>query len=78
MKLSQAIHNLRPNTEWTLSGDDYENIVWHTSGVEPISKEELDAELNRLKEIETQKPILKAALLDRLGLTEEEAKLLLA
>ena len=27
-KISLALNNLRPNSEWTLIGDDYSEIIW--------------------------------------------------
>lgn len=75
---ADAVNNLRPNTEFTMSGDEVTGIVWHTPDVEPITAKELKDEIARLKKIEEQKPILKAALLERLGLSEAEAKLLLS
>lgn len=73
-----AVNSLRPNTEWSMSGDDVENILWITEGVEPLTQSEVNAEIVRLQNLEDQKPILKAALLERLGLTADEAKLLLS
>jgi hypothetical protein len=75
---ADAVNNLRPNTEFTMSGDEVTGIVWHTPDVKPITAKELKDEIARLKKIEEQKPILKAALLERLGLSEAEAKLLLS
>jgi hypothetical protein len=74
----EAINNLRPNTEWTLTGEKIDGLVFHTEGVKPITAKELADEIARLEAIETQKPALKTALLERLGLTAEEAALLLA
>jgi hypothetical protein len=75
---ADAVNNLRPNTEWIMKDDDVDNIIWHTEGVEPISSKELQDEIARLKNIEAQKPVLKAALLERLGISEDEARLLLS
>jgi hypothetical protein len=74
---ADAVNNLRPNTQWTMTGDQVSGIVWHTSGVKPITEKELQTEIERLQAIEQQKPALKAALLERLGITAEEAVLLL-
>jgi len=74
----EAVNNLRPNTEWTMSGEEVVGIIWHTPNVEPITAKELKDEISRLKKIQEQKPILKAELLERLGITEDEAKLLLS
>ena len=54
---------------------DVENIIWHTPNVEPLTKTEVDAELNRLQ---TESETRKAALLERLGLTQEEFNTLIA
>lgn len=57
MNTITAIHSLRPNTEWTLENDDVENMVWHTPNVEPLTKVEVEAEIERLKKEEEQKKI---------------------
>lgn len=73
-----AVNSLRPNTEWSMNGDDVENILWITKGVKPLTQKEVNTEIARLEKLEEQKPVLRAALLERLGITEEEARLLLA
>ena len=45
---AQAVMSLRPNTEWSMSGDDVENIIWHTEGVQPLTTAEVEAEVQRL------------------------------
>jgi len=52
---SQAVMSLRPNTEWSMNGDDVENIIWHTDGVEPLTQAEVDAEIKRLEKAEADK-----------------------
>jgi hypothetical protein len=47
---AQAVMSLRPNTEWSMSGDDVENIIWHTEGVEPLTVAEVEAEILRLEQ----------------------------
>ena len=47
---AQAVMSLRPNTEWSMSGDDVENIIWHTEGVEPLTVAEVEAEMQRLEQ----------------------------
>jgi len=74
----QAIQSLRPNVEWTMNGDDVENIIWHTANVEPLTIAEVEAEIERLEAVEQSKLSAKSALLDRLGITAEEANLLLS
>jgi hypothetical protein len=67
-------------SEWTLNGDDYAGLTWVSESKKP-TKAELDGLWESVKaEIEaeqTAKAETKAALLDRLGITAEEAKLLL-
>jgi hypothetical protein len=72
--INNAVLSLRPNTEWTMNNFDVENIIWHTENVKPLTKAEVDAELVRLQTEEKSK---KTELLTRLGITADEAKLLL-
>lgn len=46
---AQAVMSLRPGVEWSMNGDDVENIIWHTEGVEPLTRAEVDAEVARLE-----------------------------
>ncbi len=79
-KGDQVLTFLIPNGGWCISGDDYEGIQF--LDCEPISKAEFEAGFAQYDawkaEEDSAKATQKAALLDRLGITEEEAKLLLA
>jgi len=70
-----------PTDEWTLNGDDYEGLTWVSKTPKP-SKATLDGlwqEVQDLIQTEKQaKAAQKAALLERLGISEDEARLLLA
>jgi hypothetical protein len=33
-----------------MNGDDVENIIWHTDGVEPLTTAEVEAEMLRLEQ----------------------------
>ena len=46
---AQAVMSLRPNTEWSMNGDDVEGIIWHTEGVIPLTTAEVEAEVQRLE-----------------------------
>ena len=46
----QAVMSLRPNTEWSMNGDDVEGIIWHTPDVEPLTTAEVQAEMQRLEQ----------------------------
>ena len=63
-------------TEFVINDDTYEGIRWIIEpGIIP-SKEEVLNKVEELKEIDAEIPIKKAAILERLGLTEEEFKIL--
>jgi hypothetical protein len=34
-QITKAIQSLRPNAEWTLTGDDYANLIWLSNGKAP-------------------------------------------
>ena len=76
--LSKALLALRPNSEFSFIGDDYSTIEWHViKGNKPTSAE-IDAAIEKVKADESAQAAKKAELLARLGITEAEAKLLLA
>jgi|LakMenE18May11ns_1017448.scaffolds.fasta_scaffold9664909_2 hypothetical protein len=79
MNKELAIISLRPNVEWTMNGEDVENIIWHTPDVEPLTETEVQAEIIRLETEQEAKQTAKVeakasalAKLTALGLTEEE------
>ena len=67
--------------EWTLNGDDYSGLTWVSETPKP-SKATLDGLWDEVQDlIETKKQAevaAKAALLERLGITADEARLLLS
>jgi len=77
---SEVLGMLLPQGGWVISGDDYENIQF--LGCEPITKAEFEAGFVQYDvwkaEQDAAQAIAKTALLDRLGITEDEAKLLLS
>ena len=79
--LGKAIFSLRPGCEFTLKNHDYSTIEWIVLEGEAPSAKEVEAEMKRLEQAEltaeTDKAIAKTALLDRLGITADEAALLL-
>jgi hypothetical protein len=46
-----AVMSLRPNIEWSMSGDDVEGIIWHTENVQPLTAAEVAAEVQRLEAV---------------------------
>jgi len=80
--LGRAIFSLRPGSEFVLENHDYSTIEWiKLDGKAPTAKE-VEAEMLRIEAedaaTEANKTVAKAALLERLGITEEEARLLLS
>lgn len=80
----QAVVSLRPGAEWTMNGDDVENIIWHTPGVTPLTKAEVDAEVARLEQAAVAEAAAKEAArasavakLAALGLDESEVAALI-
>jgi hypothetical protein len=77
----QVLFMLCPDIEYTLSGENYEDIVWH-NGSPAITKAQYEAGFAQYDSLKAEqgeaKATQRAALLDRLGITEDEAKLLLA
>ena len=79
---ASAIKSLRPNVEWSMSGEDVENIIWHTPNVDSLTEEEVQDEIIRLEQVQEAeldaKAVQKAAILERLGLTEDELRVVLS
>ena len=80
--LTQAIHKLKPNALFTFDEPDYAKINWLSLEGDAPTQAEIDAAIKQIKADETKaekaNATAKSALLDRLGITEDEAKLLLA
>jgi len=76
----EVLRMLIPNGGWMQNGDTFEGIQFIEA--EPITKEEYEAGFAQYDawkaEQDEARAAQKAALLERLGITEEEAKLLLA
>ena len=80
--LVKAIKSLRPTSEFSFTDEDYSTIKWDILEGSAPSQSEIDAEIVKIKMAETTalevNAIAKAAVLDRLGLTADEAALLLS
>lgn len=79
-KGSDVLKMLKPEGGWAITGDSYEGITWLET--EPLTKEEFEAGFQVvdawLLEKENAAKAKRQALLDKLGITEEEARLLLS
>lgn len=80
--LSDAIKSLRPTSEFSYTEEDYSTIQWVILEGDAPTQAEIDAEIARIKAAEvleqSEAADAKAALLERLGITADEAKLLLS
>ena len=80
--LTEAIQKLRPNAQFSYQNNDYSTIKWDVLEGEAPTQAEIDEAIEQIKidevQAELDKAAAKAALLDRLGITEAEAKLLLS
>ena len=68
-------------SEWTLNGDEYTGLTWLSDTPKP-TQEELDAlwepTLQLMAQEKADKEAARQALLNRLGITADEARMLLA
>jgi hypothetical protein len=75
----EVLEFLIPNGGWSIVGNEYEGIQFLEC--EPITKEQFEAGFAQYDAWKTEQEAAKAheraALLERLGITEEEARLLL-
>ena len=80
--ITKAIFNLKPNAEFSYQDNDYSTIKWDVLEGNAPTKKEIDDEIKRIKAAEITdaqtQATAKAALLAQLGITEEQAKLLLS
>lgn len=77
---ADVLRFLIPTGGWAISGNDWEGVQFLEA--EPITKEQFEAGFAQYDawkaEQDAAQSAAKSALLDRLGITEDEAKLLLS
>jgi len=80
--LVEAIRLLKPTAEFSFTDNDYSTIKWDVLEGEAPTQAEIDDAIKQVKADEITeaqtKAQAKAELLERLGITADEAKLLLA
>jgi hypothetical protein len=80
-QVTEIFQFLRPNGGWVVSGEDIENAVYD-EGIERVTKTEFDAAVVSFANLKENERIAaataKSNLLAKLGITEDEAKLLLS
>ena len=79
--LVKAIFKLKPNSQFSFTDNDYATIKWDVLEGDAPTQAQIDVAIEQVKADEiteaAKKAAQKAALLERLGITEAEAKLLL-
>jgi len=79
--IADAIFYLAPNAQFSFTEADLSTLVWDSKDIKQPTNAQIIAAIplaKAAKEAETEnKATAKAALLDRLGITAEEAALLL-
>lgn len=80
--LVRAIRKLKPNAEFSLEEDNYSTIKWDILDGDAPTQAEVNAAIEEVKADEIAeaeaRATAKAALLTKLGISEDEAKLLLS
>lgn len=88
LNLHDIIQSLRPDSGFTMWDDDVSTIVWQDSSIKSPSIEEIETQRIKLQiefeaaeitaqEIAQTNEAKRIALLERLGITAEEATILL-
>jgi hypothetical protein len=79
--LAKGIKKLKPTAQFSFTKDDYSTIKWDVLEGTAPTQAQIDAAIEQVKADEiteaATKVAQKAALLERLGITQEEANLLL-
>jgi len=79
--LIKAIRKLKPNSEFSFQEDDYSTIKWDVLDGTAPTQSQIDEAIEQVRADEIAEAEAKAtarqALLTRLGITAEEAQLLL-
>jgi hypothetical protein len=79
--LQKAICKLRPTAEFSITDNDYSTINWDVLDGDAPTQAEIDEAIEQVKADELAEAEAKAAkreaLLSKLGITEEEARILL-
>jgi len=78
MKLAKALMVLRPNKVFIFNNEDLFSVRWDDPSVVTPSQEEVDTELARQEQEESDKKAAAEAKLQALGLTAEDIKALLS
>lgn len=79
--MTLAIQNLSPNSQFSYQENDYSTINWIDLIGNAPTIDQINKEIGNIKSLELAKAqddsLARQAILDRLGITADEAKLLL-
>jgi hypothetical protein len=78
---SQILSQKYKDSEWTLNGDEYDGLTWLSETTKPTKKEldDLWPEVKSMIKADAEsRATAKTALLKKLGITAEEAQILLS
>ena len=78
IRFEDAIVELRPNAQFVCYGGNLEGLKFDDPSITKPTQKEVDDTIKALEAKEAAKPDAKAALLERLGITADEAALLLS
>jgi len=78
---AEVLQYLCPEVEWSITDNDFDTIVWVNVDKAPITKKQFEDgfakyDVWKAKQ-DADKAAQRQALLNRLGITEEEARILL-
>jgi hypothetical protein len=78
---ADVLQMLRPNGGWVIYGDEFESIIYD-EGVEPLTEKEFNDGFKKAEKWLTDQKAAKIAardeILNKLGITREEAQILLS
>jgi hypothetical protein len=77
ISFTDAVVELRPNEPWVCVGNTLEGLTFHNPEVTKPTQKQINDTIKALEAKEAAKAGVRAALLERLGITAEEAALLL-
>jgi hypothetical protein len=82
ISVSEAISHIHPNSEFVIYNNDLDRLTFIKPDNLTVTQEQVDQaiiELGQIRQAEAEaKATQKAALLERLGISQDEARLLLA
>lgn len=74
-EITKALLSIAPDAQWRLQGDDYSDIEWYSETKKPTITQIRNA-ITNADAAAAEKLLAKQAVLDRLGITEDELRLL--